>query len=69
MMPKFNEDFDEEDFDEMEYQTILHAINYIQGLSWFLSPESSFSFEQWVILPKPVIYEFLLTVLYLVTCQ
>ena len=32
-MPKFNEDFDEEDFDEMEYQTILHAINYIQGLS------------------------------------
>ena len=31
-MPKFDEDFDEEDFDEMEYQTILQAIHYIQGL-------------------------------------
>ena len=29
MMPKYDEE-DPEDFDEMEYQTILHAIQYIQ---------------------------------------
>ena len=36
-MPKYqDEESDPEDFDEMEYQTILHAIQYIQCKFLFL---------------------------------